>query len=205
MNVQSLLTYQPFKGLWAILALGYNATRLPLWMLIYLPSRLRQNPKWSYRQAIAVRLLRALLWNLSMIEVRVPFPLSPGAEKDRFVVLPPAPKTFFIGPALLDDQVVPGQVGATWYPGPPGHKEGDKPGNVVLYFHGGAFVVGDGRQQDAGFAAKTLLQHTDISHILSVQYRIASSKNCNFPAQLQDAISSYCKILPSKTTHGYFR
>ena len=33
------------------------------------------------------------------------------------------------------------------------------PKKHILFFHGGAYVIGDGRDEDIGFTAKTLLKH----------------------------------------------
>lgn len=126
-----------------------------------------------------------------MIEIKVPCKLAPGAEKERFVTFPPARKELYTGCVTLDPEVQPVDVGGTWYPRVPSAQ--DKPEYVVMHFHGGAFVIGDGREQDAGYAAKNFLEQTDITHVFAPQYRLASAPNCNFPAQLQDAITSYCK------------
>ena len=59
----------------------------------------------------------------------------------------------------------------------------------------GAYVIGDGRQDDCGFAAKTLLQHTSATHVLCPQYRLASNPGGRFPSQLQDAITSLLYLI----------
>jgi acetyl esterase/lipase len=51
-------------------------------------------------------------------------------------------------------------------------------------------VIGDGRQDDCGFAAKTLLQQTSAAYVFCPQYRLASNPGGRFPAQLQDAVTS---------------
>jgi len=56
-------------------------------------------------------------------------------------------------------------------------------------------VIGDGRQDDCGFAAKTLLQHTSATHVLCPQYRLASNPGGRFPSQLQDAITSFLYLI----------
>ena len=69
----------------------------------------------------------------------------------------PAAKFRYIGPAVVDSEITPTQIGSTWYPAAPA---GTPSGIVILHFHGGAFMIGDGRTHDAGFAAKTLLDKT---------------------------------------------
>jgi acetyl esterase/lipase len=59
----------------------------------------------------------------------------------------------------------------------------------------GAYVIGDGRQDDCGFAAKTLLQHTSATHVLCPQYRLASNPGGRFPSQLQNAITSLLYLI----------
>ena len=121
--------------------------------------------------------------------MRTPIPLTPGAEKDRFVVMPPAPQKCIADAAACDGEISPGQVGGTWYPRLP--TKGEDLGIVVLHFHGGAYVHGDGRIEHLGFTAKTILGNTDATFMLAPQYRLATYKNSRFPAQLQDAVSSY--------------
>jgi hypothetical protein len=45
-----------------------------------MPSFLRQNSSWSYKQAIMVRILRAFLNNVSQVEMKTPLSLKPGKE-----------------------------------------------------------------------------------------------------------------------------
>lgn len=192
MALSSILTYQPVKALYAVFAISFNAARIPLWLIWFLPASFRQNPRWTLAQAIRVRLARAFLYNVSLVELKVPCSLAPGAEKERFVTFRPASKELYTGCVALDPNVKPTVVGGTWYPNVPNAQ--DKPEYVVMHFHGGAFVIGDGRDQDGGYAAKNLLEQTDATHVLAPQYRIASAPHCNFPAQLQDAITSYCEL-----------
>lgn len=56
-------------------------------------------------------------------------------------------------------------------------------------------MIGDGRQADCGFAAKTLLEQTSATHVLCPQYRLASNLGGRFPAQLQDAITSLLYLI----------
>jgi acetyl esterase/lipase len=68
------------------------------------------------------------------------------------------------------------------------------PCDLLIVFIG-AYVIGDGRQDDCGFAAKNLLAHTSATHVLCPQYRLASNPGCRFPAQLQDAVTSLLYLL----------
>ena len=188
--LSSILTYQPVKGIWTLFAVLLNAARIPLWIILYTPRSLRPNPNWSLVQSVRVRIIRAFLWNASMVEMRVPVTLEPRKEKERFITMPPAQSSYYTGVTLSDPDIQPIEIGGTWYPEKPS-LSGQKPGLVALHFHGGAYAIGDGREEDAGFAAKTLLKNTDVTHVFCPQYRLVTAPNCRFPAQLQDAISAY--------------
>lgn len=99
----------------------------------------------------------------------------------------------YMGPANSDPDVQPAEIGGTWYPAKPSKTA--RPSYVVLHLHGGAFVIGDGRTKDAGFAAKTLIANTEASHVFAPQYRLSSNQGCRFPAQLQDAITAYAYLV----------
>jgi acetyl esterase/lipase len=186
--LQALITSHPGKFLWALLAIGFNMARLPFWMLYYLPPSTRPTKKWSYNQAIRRRILHAFLTNGSLVEMKTPESLKPGKEGKQFVVIEPAPSSSYTGIVLKDNEIKPKAIGGTWYPAPLGKFEGKE--EVVLHFHGGAFVVGDGRKDDAGPLAKTILDNTPATHVFCPQYRLSSNPLGRFPAALQDAITS---------------
>ncbi|PSS23400.1 hypothetical protein M430DRAFT_97522 [Amorphotheca resinae ATCC 22711] len=191
MAAQTLLTRQPFKGLWVILAIGFNAFRLPLWMLYYIPKFLRQHPEWTYRQAIGVRILKAYLNTISPIAHGTSTSLSPGAEGKRWVIVKPAKPEVYTGIVKKDEEIVPEKLGGTWYPKTLEKYEEAQGEDIVLHFHGGAFVIGDGREKDAGFAARTIIKNTTATHVFCPQYRLSSIKGGRFPAALQDAITAF--------------
>lgn len=66
----------------------------------------------------------------------------------------------------------------------------------MLHFHGGGYMLGDGRTGDCGFAASTILAHTPptVTHVLCPQYRLCTPGN-RFPAAFQDALSSYIYLV----------
>lgn len=189
----AILASQPVKGVWTLLAIAFNTARLPFWLIYYLPASMRPHPKWSYRQAILVQVIKSFLWNASMVEMKTPLSLLPQAEKERWTVVQPAESLSYMGVANSDPEVVPESLGGTWYPAKLSSSE--KPGIVILHFHGGAYVIGDGRTKDAGFAAKTLIQNTDATHVFAPQYRLSSNAGCRFPAALQDAITAYLYLI----------
>jgi len=90
------------------------------------------------------------------VEVRTPLSLKPAAEKERFVRIPPQTNDFYRG-VLADTSIQPIIIGGIWYPNVY-DSTSDKGRNVVLYFHGGAFVIGEGRSALTSFAATTLCE-----------------------------------------------
>ena len=166
--------------------------KFPLWLIYFIPPQLRQHPKWTYRQAVTNELMRAFLYHSSTLETRTPLSLEPGIEKELFVPIPPQNPRYYRG--VLDDGAIqPCIIGGTWFSTV--HRPGsDDDRNTVLYFHGGAFVIGDGRIAVSGFAAATLAESFD-AKVLSFSYRLSSSPNCHFPAALQDAVTAYGYLL----------
>lgn len=188
-----VLTMQPIKGIWTLLAVAFNVARFPVWLIYYLPPFLRPHPKWSYGQSIKVQVVKNFLWNAALVEMKTPLSLAPAAEKERWEVVKPASTSVYVKVAACDPEIQPGEVGGTWYPAKPSVT--GKPGIVICHFHGGAYVIGDGRTKDAGFAAKTLIANTDATHVFATQYRLSSNPGCRFPAALQDAISAYAYLV----------
>ena len=190
---QSFVTRQPGKALFVLLALAINAVRLPFWLLYFLPRHLRQHPNWTFRQSIMVRIIRAYLYNTSIAEASTSLSLKPGKEGARFVTISPAQSKYYTGVATCDSHIRPERIGGTWYPA--ALSSGETSGHVVLHFHGGAYVIGDGRTQEAGFAAKTMIANSSASHVFCPQYRLSSHPGGRFPAALQDAITSYSYLV----------
>lgn len=187
--VAPLITRQPFKTLFILLSSLYTGIRIPFWIVYFIPSFLRQHPQWSYKQALVVRILSAFLKTISQAEHGKATPLKGNVSKG-WVVIQPARAAAYTGVVSKDKQTKPQPLGGTWYPETPKKYTG---GDIVLHIHGGAFVVGDGRQGDSGFTAKMILKHTSATHAFFPQYRL-SCNGARFPAALQDVISSYCYL-----------
>lgn len=170
---------------------------------------LRPCPNWTFRQVLMTRLIKSIMRHLASLQYAPRLNLRPGAEGSRFEIIPTAQTDAYKGP-LEDPEIKPDKVGATWTPNrPDGAAAGSDCGLLVLlHFHGGAYLVGDGRDGDAGFLAKTLLEQTSCTHVFTPQYRLASSPGGRFPAALQDALSAYLylvvemKIPPSSIVLG---
>ncbi|KAK8241239.1 Alpha/Beta hydrolase protein [Phyllosticta capitalensis] len=210
----TVLHHQPVRGLYALYAITLEAIRMPIWMLLFLIPSLRPCPQWTHPQAVRHKILKAFVYHSAMLEILVPLSLSPGREGNRFVVMPPAESSLYQGP-MVDKcgTVRPEKIGGTWYPTPypspvasggpvPTNKEAKNDndhGFVVLHFHGGAFVLGDGRERDCGPLARGMLRcagPSGVRYIFCPQYRLAGPpSNVRFPGALQDAVTSYAHLL----------
>ena len=173
--------------------------KFPFWLIYFIPRQGRQHPKWTYRKAVTNELMRAFLYHTSVLETQTALSLEPGREKTTFVRLAPQEARFYSG-ALNDGATRPCVIGGVWFPTVyrPGADDGQ---NVILYFHGGAFVIGDGRPGVSGFAAATLAKSFD-AKVLSFSYRLSSSPDCHFPAALQDAVTAYGYLLRQRIDAG---
>ena len=98
--------------------------------------------------------------------MQIPVSLEPGAEKERFIRIYPPEKDRFQG-ILEETDIQPEVIADTWFPAPYRRNSGAEEQIVVLYLHGGAFVVGGGRTAPCGFAANTLIRNLKAS-ILSI-------------------------------------
>jgi acetyl esterase/lipase len=188
-----ILTIQPFKSIYTLFAVLYELSRFPLWVLLYIPRFTRPHPKWTMGQAIKMKIISAFLAHTSAVRAAPKITLEPGTEKDRFVVLSPPGGYAFKGPAE-DSQIKPTKLGATWTPSALQRSQVDD-ADVVLHFHGGAYVIGNGRDADTGFTARTFLKHGRVTHVFTPQYRLSSYSGGRFPAALQDAITSYSHLI----------
>ncbi|KAF2009558.1 alpha/beta-hydrolase [Aaosphaeria arxii CBS 175.79] len=194
-----LLTYQPFKGVYLIGAIGFELARLPIWLIKYLTKYGRQHPEWTFRNALVARIAFSALYHLSMVQMGTPLPLTAGKEKERFVVIKPFSSDNYTGPFAPTADVKPVEIGASWYPAPLTPASDTSKVTVVLHFHGGAYVVGDGRTDSMGYSAHQLLKHGGATHVLASQYRLsslpASATSNPFPAAVQDALTSYLYLV----------
>lgn len=183
----SLVSKQPGKAIWALAATTFTTLQLPFWLIAFIARRYRQHPQWTYRQALMNKLIRAILYHSSFVEVCTPVRLD---ENDRFVTFPPADDRVYRG-LLNDSKIRPSITGGTWYPSV--YESGDDQ-HVVLHFHGGAYVTGEGRPGDIAFSATTLVKFLSAKALL-LSYRLSSNKDCHFPAALQDAVTAYQYLL----------
>ncbi|KAF4450378.1 hypothetical protein F53441_6502 [Fusarium austroafricanum] len=158
----------------------------------------RPSKKWTLNQAVRVRVVRLLLLYWSLTKSGDKMRLDQGREKNRFEVVAPRSPKLYRG-ILQDYLVQPGQLGMTWTPSrpPPAAIVSDRI-TVALHFHGGGFVIGNGRDEDTGYLAKTLVKHMGCTHVCTPNYRLSSSKNGHFPAPLQDALTAYLHLTKTR-------
>lgn len=191
--LHSLAATQPFRAAYSVFAVVSILTRVPFWVVKYVLARFRQHPAYSYKQALMVRIIRAISGHISNMQMRIPLPITPGREKSQWVTVPPSDNSAYAG--VLDTSAVRATtVGGTWYPRTPGNTElaVESSGDIVLHLHGGGYVLGDGRKGDWSFLALNLLRHGNVSYIFIPQYRLSSKPvNTPFPGALQDAVTSY--------------
>ncbi|KAI0459324.1 alpha/beta hydrolase fold-3 domain-containing protein [Xylaria acuta] len=187
-----LVSYQPFRLLFQ---LSYAATiifRLPYYSLRALVPSLRPHPTWSAKQTFMTRLAYTLLDLTSRVGITETLTLEQGKEGPRFQTVKPSTLDVYKGP--LAKVTKPATIGGTWHPQVPGADITSK--TVFLYFHGGAFIEGDGRDASCGPIAKRLIEKGGADAVFSVQYRLSGHGGLNpFPAALQDALSSYLFLL----------
>ncbi|PWY72151.1 alpha/beta-hydrolase [Aspergillus sclerotioniger CBS 115572] len=185
------------------------------WYLATLPFRIlgiclyysipfaRPYPGWTYHQAIGLKLFD-LWWRYSLAtDFHAHKTLFPGDEKDRFIVMQPAPSTktrnYYRGILLTNPAIRPLPIGAVWYSTAPTSPKGPFPDGIVLHFHGGAYVMGGARPPEGGWGPDQLSGILN-KPVLQVQYRLAgptpaASTHTCFPAALQDAITAYAYVL----------
>lgn len=186
-QVTNLLVY-----IYLIILTPLELSRLILSILSYALPSARPVKEWSFNQAVRVRVVRMALTYFSLLRIGDRIELKPGREGHRFHTVQPASAKLYCGPAN-DDGIQPQVLGLTWTPSRPSAVSNDT--TVVLHFHGGAFVIGVGRDHDSKFMATTLNRNLGASHVCMPQYRLSSHKGGRFPAQLQDAITSYLHLL----------
>lgn len=190
---QSVLAHQPVSLVFKLYCIAHILVRLPLWVIKYALLRSsRPHPKWTLRQSVMLRLTRSVVDMNSQAETPKGLSLHPGKEKDRFRVAAPAAETYYTGPLAASAGVAPAPVGVTWYPRMQAPNDEHSRAIVVLHLHGGAFVMGTGRDEHMDHMAAALLEHGDVSGVFAPAYRLACRPDPTpFPGALQDALTSY--------------
>ncbi|KAI2613427.1 alpha/beta hydrolase fold-3 domain-containing protein [Hypoxylon sp. NC1633] len=192
-NKHSLVSYQPFRLLFQLSYAGIIIFCLPYFTMRALIPFFRPHATWSAKQTFMTRLLYRLLDITSRVGITERLTLEPGKQGERFQIVKPSTRDVYRG-LLEPGSTGPAIIGGTWYPHAP--RENVKFKTIYLYFHGGAFVEGDGRDPACGPIAKRLLEKGGADAVFCVQYRLSGRGGLNpFPAALQDALSSYLFLL----------
>ena len=192
MESKPFLTSKAGRILWTALTLVRLVIRLPFLLAYFSLDHFRPHPRWTIRQCVAHEILRMWFQYVSAVELPFAQSLEPGAESERWAVIPAAEDRFYKSP-LLDADIRPAPVGGTWYPRKY-QSQSDRHEKVILHCHGGAFVLSDARDRNCALAAKITIQETS-AMMFFVDYRLCSSPTGRFPAALQDAVTSYLYIL----------
>ncbi|KAI1385502.1 alpha/beta hydrolase fold-3 domain-containing protein [Hypoxylon trugodes] len=191
-HAHPLIAYEPFKFLFRLAYIGTVVVRLPFWIIAALVQPLKPCSDWTPKQTLMMPIVYAVLDVRSKVGVTQTLSLKGKKEGDRFQVIAPSESDFYRGPLVSD--VKPTTIGGTWFPQAPGGDLTSK--HVILYFHGGAFAIGDGRTGECGFLGKTLVERGGVDAVLSIQYRLAGYSGLNpFPAAIQDGLTSYLFVL----------
>lgn len=190
-------SYLPFRWIYRLFKFASILTRLPVWLLKAAIPRLRSHPRWTLKQALMRNIISGLLDIDSRISITAPLSLAPGREGPRWVTIEPLHvDTLYVGPLVSAPRIKPATTGGTWYgvDRAPASPEGLR--RVALHFHGGAFVIGDGRTADTRFVAETLVREAGFDAVLAPQYRLAGYGGRDpFPAALQDCLTSYLYLV----------
>jgi len=142
-----------------------------------------------------MRTVKLSLLYCSLLRVGNNLTLRSGRERTGFEIIRPQPPSFYKGP-LSDDEIPPEPIGTTWTPTPPPPSNPTPPNRIItLHIHGGAFIIGDGRDGDTCYLTHTLLHHMHCTHVCSPQYRLSGSKAGRFPAALQDVLTTYLHLI----------
>lgn len=187
--------YKTFFYLCAILLTPWLLLHFFFDTTCYILPWARPSRQWSLNQAVRVRVVRLLLFYWSFTKSGDRLHLGQGREKNRFQVAAPRSPKLYRG-RLEDAAIQPAQLGMTWTPArppPPSLLKSDMV--VALHFHGGGYVIGNGRDEDTGLLAASLTQHTGCTYVCTPQYRLSSSKGGRFPAPLQDALTAYLWLI----------
>ncbi|KAL3463670.1 Alpha/Beta hydrolase protein [Aspergillus heterothallicus] len=195
-----LFTRHPFKFLYTACFLAALPFRLLALALYYSPPLTR--PNRTFRQAITTKIIFLLFRYWTTVEAQPTRSLTPGKDKDRFVLLDPAQITHphsasaYTGPLSINPAIRPAPIAGFWYEAPPQPDPTTPPELLAIAFHGGAYVSGFARPGESGWGATALSKRLGCP-VLMPQYRLSDTRDrsTTFPAALQDAVTAYLYVL----------
>lgn len=194
MGVGSPYDVQPLKAVYITGRLLSLGALLPVWTISSIVSRPRAS--WTVKEAVMTNMIRWLMPLNAQCGIS-PLVLDKTKEvpqhelkETSFVWLDPVPDEFITGIAK-DDKVkavrIPGYV---WPKGKPLTEIAGDEELVMLWIHGGGYMMGNGSETfPENNIARLIQKQTQIKHILSLDYRV-TGESCH-PGQLLDALSAY--------------
>ncbi|KAF3761815.1 alpha/beta-hydrolase [Cryphonectria parasitica EP155] len=204
------LAYQPFSTIYKLYRLATILLRFPLWLVKALIPSLRPLPTWTFKQTLARNIAYNMVHTDATLSITKPLSLAPGKEGPRWTTIhPPSDEQqqqqqqqLYTGP-MASTTIHPAVIGGTWYStkttaaAPTGPDSVPKTWTkIALHFHGGAFVLGDGRQDATGFLGNLLTRHAGFDAVFAPQYRLAGYGGRDpFPAALQDCLTAYLYLV----------
>lgn len=192
----SFWTRQPGTALYIAFFVAFTFLRLPWLLTLYLFPSMRPNSSWTFRQSLCRTLFVYFGKFVATIELKPPPLLQAGSEKGQFVIVQPAKSELYRGILLCDPLIRPGDVGAVWHTKPITRPEQHQPGQrVFFHIHGGAYVLGDGRDPGIKFMSSLLLRYSPGCAIFCPEYRLSSAPGGRFPAAFQDAVTAYSHLV----------
>lgn len=184
-----LFSRAPFRQLYISFRLTSFMCQLPFWTLLSAIPYTRLQKTWSFKQSVTLYIAHFFVDTQARIGVTEKLTLEPGRDGDRFQTVEPFSDDFYQGPLLPSTTVAPAKIGGVWFAQRPSTTP---KAPVVLWVHGGAFVTGDGRGEDCRVLASSLIEHSGVEAVFSVQYRLSGYGGLNpFPAALQDILTAY--------------
>jgi acetyl esterase/lipase len=242
----SLLHRQPFKVIYLLGFLAVIAFQLPWWLIYYSWRPNRPRKSWTLQRTINVRVMRKItqlplkLGALDGRDISLEVPQQELESLNaRFVWIEELEKEDIVGVvaehaarAGITSIAIPAywifKEGVKWSPA---YEKAQKDEKVMLYLHGGAFIVrlssplhpifvstffqvgsAHPSHPTASLVKGTLKYSTSLSRVLSVDYRLSFGpppESLNpFPAAIVDAIAAYkylvCEVgfLPQNVTVG---
>lgn len=182
---------QPTKSLYSILFIATAFIRFPFYGAKFTLPSTRPNRNWSYKTAVLNQIFKVLFEFFSKIRISTPRSLEPGKDQKTFSLIEKAPDGLFQG-FLATTEVPRAPIGGIWVPKryDASVKE-DSSRPVILHFHGGAYVIVTPRDANTQWGPNVLCEELPAAAAFCPEYRLSSSPEGRFPAQLQDAVASY--------------
>ncbi|KAI6090294.1 Alpha/Beta hydrolase protein [Hypoxylon rubiginosum] len=200
----SFWTRQPGTAIYTALFVAAALVRLPWLCVLYVFPLMRPDHHWTFRQSLSRTLFADFGKYAATIEIQPPATPESATEKRQVAIIQPTRDGLYRNILLCDPTICPGAVSAVWHTKPithPGqHHRGQR---VFLHLHGGAYVLGDGRDIGIRFMSSLFLQACPESATFCPEYRLSSVPGGRFPAALQDAVTAYSFLvhdleIPSK-------